>query len=179
MTAARWAEKYDRILVTDMDLRDFAELPAPEDGAKSSGKVQRVTQRLAAPSELREAVKNACSTRGSTMVEKSGTYTPVCNSCGALTKFDARATIDHECFECKEKWDQDANHCKNLLASDEVMNKTGGSLAPTAKSSETPEDKVSTGRWAKRRSKKNVQVDRKSTRLNSSHIQKSRMPSSA
>lgn len=116
--AARWSEKYSRILVTDMDLRGFAELPAPEDGAATSGKVQRVTQRLAAPSELREAIKNACSTRGAVMVEKIGTYTPICNACGALTKFDARVVIVHTCFECRAQWDQDQNHAANLLATD-------------------------------------------------------------
>ena len=159
--AARWAVKYGRILVTDMDLRDFAELPAPEDAAATSGKVQRVTQRLGAPSELREAIKNACSTRDTTMVEKSGTYTPICNACGSLTKFDARAVIVHTCFECKTAWDQDENHCKNLLASDKVMRKRAEALAPTEKGEGEVKVEKKSGRWQKRRSQKTSQVDEK------------------
>ena len=152
--AARWTEKYACILVTDMDLRDFAELPTPEDGASSKGKVQRVTQRLAAPSELRESIKNACSTRGATMIEKSGTYTPVCNTCGALTKFDARAIIEHTCLECGTTWDQDTNHCQNLLASDKVMRNQAEALAPTEKMVGGEGAEKKSGRWQKRRSKK-------------------------
>jgi hypothetical protein len=114
--AARWATSYARILVTDMDLRDFAKLPAPEEAAKSEGKVQRVLQKLAAPSVLRDAIKNACSTRGAFFEEADGLFkTQTCNACGLVFTWAARQAIGHTC-QCGVRWDQDANHCRNLLS---------------------------------------------------------------
>lgn len=150
-TAARLAVKYARIVVTDMDLRDFAEKEAPEE-KDSTGKTQRVTQRLAAPSELRGAIKNACSTRGTAFEEVDAKYkTQTCNHCGIVFAFAAKQDLAHTC-ECGARWDQDANHCRNLLASDHGPSKTGPSLAASEKH-EVTEESGKKGRWQKRRSK--------------------------
>lgn len=139
--AARWATKYARVLVTDMDLRDFATLLPPEEGPKSEGKIPRVLQRLAAPSELRSAMKNACSTRGSFFKEVDGLFkTQTCNACGLVAVVK---DLRRRC-ECGALWDQDANHCRNLLASDKL----------------TPPEKAvgKTGRWQKRLSREDQQA---------------------
>lgn len=152
--AARWAERYARILITDMDLRDFAELPAPEDGAATSGNAQRRSRMLAAPSELRDAVKNACSTRGASFEPAKGAHkTETCNACAGVLAFPARAELEHTCPLCGARWDQDANHCKNLLASDAVAAKRAQALAPSVSSEKTGGDKKE-GRWERRRSQK-------------------------
>ncbi len=154
---ARWAAEYARVLVTDTDLRDFAEAPAPEDGARSDGKVQRVSQRMAAPSELRGAVENACSTRGAVFEEVEGKFkTQTCHSCGIVFAFAAKQDLAHTC-ECGARWDQDYNHCVNLLASDRVPRGGRGSLAPSV-AGESVDGETKRGRWQKRRSQTATQT---------------------
>lgn len=155
--AARLAQEYDRVLVTDMDLRDFASLPAPEEAAKSEGSEQRRSRFLAAPSELRGAIKNACSTRGTSFEKvKSMFKTQTCNACGLVQEFEARAAIEHAC-ECGARWDQDANHCKNLLASDPVLRGIRGAARAVGEEGDQGATDKKKGRWQKRRSKTVVQ----------------------
>ncbi len=150
--AARWAREYARILVADMDLRDFATRAAPEDADKTD-KVQRVTQRLAAPSELRSAVENACSTRGAAFLEPDGKFkTQTCHACGVVFAFAARQDLVHAC-ECGAIWDQDENHDLNLLASDEAARRKAKTLAPTGMPADSTGDREPAGRWQRRRSK--------------------------
>ena len=161
--ASRWAGRYARIIVTDMDLRDFAELPAPEEGADSKDAPQRRTRTLAAPSELRGAVKNACSTRSAGFEEvkfgvgKGAYMTQTCHSCGIVFAFAARQDLEHTC-ECGVRWDQDSNHCKNLLASAGVAGPAGGSLAPVGDEEEKRDIAVAGGRWKKRRSQTTAEM---------------------
>lgn len=152
--AARWADTYSKILVTDMDLRDFAELPKPEDGADSAGNVQRRSRFLAAPSELVGAVKNACSTRGTVFEKVDGkNMTRTCNACGVILAFAAKTFLKNTC-ECGATWDQDENHALNLHArADRVKPKN-------IKSSVDLEEKK--GRWLKR--KKDMGADTKIAR---------------
>jgi hypothetical protein len=180
VTAARWATRYAHVFVTDMDLRDFAELPEPEDAAKSEGAEQRRSRTLASPSELRGAIENACSTRGAccprvvTRARKkveegvcpahvgvtkrlaSPFKTQTCHACGIVFAFAAKQDLEHTC-ECGARWDQDYNHDMNLLASGGVTRGGGGSLAPSvAEMSANGEQRK--GRWHKRRSKPDTQV---------------------
>jgi len=149
--AARWAKTYARIVVAGMDLRDFAELPDPLDGAKGKDSVQRRSRFLAAPSVFFDAIKNACSTRGAAFEEVDGKYkTQTCNSCGIVFAFVARQSLEHQC-ECGAKWDQDENHCKNLLASGSAARKKAEVLAPSV-GGEGGDSKEKKGRWGKRRS---------------------------
>ncbi len=95
-------------------------------------------QRLAAPSELRGAIKNACSTRGTRFEEVEALWkTQTCNVCGLVSTFAARQALGHTC-ECGARWDQDFNHCRNLLAA----------AKPPKDPSEPAEKK---GRWKKRK----------------------------
>lgn len=137
--AARWAQRYARIIVTEMDLREFAELPAPEEAKDSKDAVQRRSRFLAAPSELRGAIKNACSTRGTVFAEVSGAYkTQTCSKCGGALAFAARQELEPACNLCGAREDQDARHSKNLLAADQKSRETA----------EAPKEKK--GRWQKR-----------------------------
>lgn len=155
VTSARWASKYERIIVTDMDLRDFAKREAPE-MKDSEGKVQRISQRLAAPSELRGALKNACSTRGATFEEREGVFmTQTCHVCAVVFAFAARTDLEHTC-ECGARWDQDFNHCRNLLASGKVVSNPGKPLASSVAGRKDEFD-VKKGRWQKRRSQNDMQ----------------------
>ena len=154
--AARWASEYERILVTEMDLRDFAQKEAPED-ADSTGKDQRVSQRYAAPSELRGAIKNACSTRASMFEEVKAVFlTQTCHACGIVFAFAAKTDLEHTC-ECGARWDQDYNHCRNLLARGEVVRAPGGSLALSV-IDENDAAGNKKGRWQKRRSQKSCSI---------------------
>ena len=155
--AIRFASNYDKVIVTDMDLRDFAELPKPEDAADTEGRVQRRSRMLAAPSELRGVIKNTCAARGAAFEEVEGKYkTQTCNACGIVFAFAAKQDLEHTC-ECGARWDQDANHCRNLLASGGVVRGGGGSLAPSVKS-DGSDGSEKRGRWQKRRSNKDTQI---------------------
>jgi len=162
--AARWASQYARVVVTDMDLRDFAKLPEPEEAADTEGQTQRRSRVLAAPSELRGAIKNACSTRGTGYEEKKAAWkTQTCNACGVVFAFAAKQDLLHIC-ECGARWDQDANHCRNLLASGPVLHGAMGSLAPTGKQMESTDRPAVDGRWKKRRSRTTVEALKKTAK---------------
>lgn len=112
------ARRYAAIVIADMDLRDFASAPAPEDGVPSDGKKQRTTARVAAPGELRSEIRKAQAKYGAALIERerAANLTQTCNACGACEPWDAAPSIMHRCVACGETWDQDANHCRNLLA---------------------------------------------------------------
>lgn len=128
--AARWATKYSRIAVTAMDLRDFVEHVPVEEGADTKDREQRATQRMASPSEFRNAIKNACASRGCAYEEIEAHYlTQTCHACQVTMAFPARTFLVNTCTACGLEWDQDYNHSRNLLAL------AGGSTkAPKAKS---------------------------------------------
>lgn len=138
--SARLATRYGTIVVADMDLRDFAEHPAPEEGARSEGQDQRRSRMLAAPSVLLGALKNACSTRNAAVIELDAKYkTQTCHACGIVFAFAAATKLVHTC-DCGATWDQDLNHCLNLLASSKVRQAT-----------QAPEKKT---RWQKKKAPK-------------------------
>lgn len=163
--ASAWAERYQTIIVTDMDLRVFAERASPE-ASDETGRQLRVQQKLAAPSELREAIKNACATRG-TVFKEIKALTPVparvrktavigptqrCHACGQPSFFDASNVFVHGC-NCGARWDQDYNHCMNLLASASVVGELPDPVAPSETTPETANTERP-GRWQKRRARK-------------------------
>jgi hypothetical protein len=160
-TAKKWAANYARIIVGDMDLRDFAEEPDPEEGPRSEGNVQRRLRFLAAPSELcggaigkeTGALVQAARNAGGECVKVDSAWkTQICNACGIVLAFAARKNIEHTC-ECGARWDQDANHARNLLASDKVAREKARALAPSVTADVAPK-KETGGRWKKRRSQK-------------------------
>jgi hypothetical protein len=156
--AAKWAREYARILVTDMDLSVFATREAPEE-ADNVGLVQRVSQRLAAPSELRGVIKNACSTRGAKFEEVDGAYkTQTCTACGVVMAFAAKQDLVPTCTACGVREDQDQRHARNLLASDKVLRGGAGPLAPTVDEGSAGAAAAAGGRWQKRHSRTKAQT---------------------
>jgi hypothetical protein len=156
--ARRWAREYARVIVTDMDLRDFAEEPAPEKGRASGGSRQRRTRTLAGPSILRGEVARACASAGSVFEEQKGAATRTCAACGVERRFDARHLLRRTCTACGKEDDQDRNHCKVLLASASVMKDHGGPLAPVGEHGEKERAERREGRWKRRRSRNVSQV---------------------
>ncbi len=157
--AARWTSRYARIVTADMDLRDFAREPLPEDAARTEGDEQRRSRTLAAPSILRGAIKNAATMRGAVVELQSARFkTQTCNACAGVFAFDAKHDVEHACNLCGARWDQDANHCRNLLASTSVAPRAGEPLAPSEIGGGSAESGKRQGRWQKRRSKSDVQI---------------------
>lgn len=72
---------------------------------------------LASVSVLRLAVEAAGVKYGVpvTRVDAKNT-TQICNRCGELMDFDARAAVETTCPHCGRVWDQDANAARNLAA---------------------------------------------------------------
>lgn len=158
--AAKWAESYGRIKVTDMDLRVFAQKEAPED-RDNKGRDVRVNQRQAAPSEMRAAIKNGCSTRGTrieeikaVVVKDKGVVgmTQLCHVCKEPSYFEATTILVHKC-KCGAEWDQDYNHCMNLLASGEVVGDQAEALAQSGIGEDAGTERRQ-GRWQKRLARK-------------------------
>jgi hypothetical protein len=114
--AARLARTYAVIVLGQFNLRDLAQEPAPEDGVASEGRNVRSAARLAAPGELRAAIKAAASKYGAKILElPSVNDTQRCHVCGSCKPWDAASAIDHKCVDCGATWDQDWNSCQNRL----------------------------------------------------------------
>lgn len=151
--AAQLARRYARVVVTKTNLRDFVEQESAEDGSRSDGRDSRKQRALAAPSEWRGALKNACSTRGTRYDEIAGRTDP-CNVCGVVDEWDRAFCLHHTCSGCGNRWDQDENHCRNLLvvASGLVVTAEPGPLATSETQPATAPTAKRQSRWSKRRS---------------------------
>lgn len=115
--ATHLARTYATIVLEKFDLQSVITTPNAEAGARAIGRAQRRTAKLAAPGELRQAIKDAAIKRGATIVELSAMHTTqTCSSCGVCEPFDASPSIEHTCVHCGAMWDQDYNACANLLA---------------------------------------------------------------
>jgi hypothetical protein len=115
--AARLARTYATIVLKKFDLRRTRKMKVPEEGARSDGRKQRRTAYVAAPGELRVAIKDAAAKYGAAIVEiDSPDTTRACSSCGCVNEWKASSSIIHSCAHCGETWDQDHNACCNMLA---------------------------------------------------------------
>lgn len=112
--AARIARDYDKVILPKEDLRDFARAPAPENGDPSDGRYLRVSQRMCAPSELKEAIVNAAKRERCTLVEQDpADDSRTCHRCGSVETIGA--DLWHACTACGATWDRDFNACVNRL----------------------------------------------------------------
>jgi len=115
--AVSLANRYATIVLEKFDLRPTREAKPPEEGTPADGRVQRRTARIAAPGELRAAIKAAAEKHGARIVEIDAPYTTqTCSYCGCLDQWNATSTVMHSCAHCGATWDQDDNACRNLLA---------------------------------------------------------------
>jgi hypothetical protein len=136
VVAAELARQYATILVGESKLTEIDgwERAAPEDGDPADGRVQRRMSRIAAPGELLTEIKKAAAKTGAEVrlcAEKLATQT--CASCGSDEHWDAIPNVAHQCASCGVTWDQDANHCRNLLAFEGFTSgANGGGRSPGA-----------------------------------------------
>jgi hypothetical protein len=113
--AARLAQTYGRIVLEDIDLRQFAIQSEPEEGPRDENEARR-QRMLAAPSQLRAEIERAAMAAGVEVVRSPAEWTTQrCHACGELERFDAAKWLHHTCSRCGASWDQDENACRNLL----------------------------------------------------------------
>jgi hypothetical protein len=131
--ATQLSRKYAMILVDGMALPPLLRKPEVEDEVQSEGKLQRETAKLASPGSLREALKLATSKTGCVLsVIDSAYMTRKCHLCGEMEKWNASPTILHTCGKCGKTWDQDLNHCVNMLR--EPREPPGAATIPSSRS---------------------------------------------
>lgn len=113
--AAVLARRYDTVVFDDFEITDVAE--RPETGAdEGDPDAPRSNRHMTAPGELREVIVQAFLTRGGRTVElPAPNKTITCNACGLSEPWDKKPRIHHTCAGCGVTFDQDVNHCNNLL----------------------------------------------------------------
>lgn len=113
--AKKLATSYGVVAVEDMDLRELAARPAPEEPPRGEEYEPAHLRFIVGPSELRLAIKQACAKYGALYVEApSALTTQRCHACGKEERFDTAAHLYHRCSHCKALWDQDLNAAINL-----------------------------------------------------------------
>ena len=112
--AARLATEFDTVVLEKFDLRKVAERKlVGEDSAENE--TSRTNRQRASVSELRDAVKDACRSRGRTLVSVDATDTTrTCPSCGLVADRGQHERIVLRC-ECGHEWDQDRDGAALIL----------------------------------------------------------------
>jgi hypothetical protein len=121
--ARQLANRYERLVLEDFDLREVAQIPPPDSEEQDIAAARANRQRIAI-SELRLCLVNAFT---GARVDKVSAVdsTHICHACGALEEFDAAAKVDHTCSGCATTWDQDKNACCILLTRSEPAGDDG------------------------------------------------------
>lgn len=116
------ANRYSEIRIQAFDLR----IPQRKGGVDDQWQPQRLQRTRASLHELRDAFKLACSNTGATFVTlpniietpkgpQGVKMTATCHGCGNICEWDRELELNHKCEHCGAEWDQDDNHCQNLL----------------------------------------------------------------
>lgn len=111
--ADRLAKRYGRVLLADIDWSKIQSRPGLE--KTDEAKTIRARKLITSPSILQTALEQ----RFEEVVlfdPKHATRTH--HRCGKLTKTTDTLALMHTCGACKETYDQDYNHCLNLLTID-------------------------------------------------------------
>jgi hypothetical protein len=114
--ADQLGRKYGRLLIAAINWKSIQDKPAEEEADEL--RVARKRKRLVSPSQL-QAI----------LVERFGEVTKAeakhlsgrCNVCGEMTEEPDRSALYYTCRHCESTYDQDENHCLNLLASSKVQ----------------------------------------------------------
>jgi hypothetical protein len=111
---ARW---HTQVTVEKFDLRVFAKRGAPEEGTTTDPRRYTRLRAIAAPSILRECLKQACVARGVDYIEAPAKDTTRrCRFCGHVdVDINAAKDITVRCPECGKEDDQDLRAAENLL----------------------------------------------------------------
>lgn len=115
--ASQLVRDYAVVVVEDMLLPDMLRNEDPELPADEAAHNARHTAKVAAPGELRLAIRQCARHRGGEVAEVPAAYTTVVhNPCGqAVFGVDFAAGIMVWCPRCAMWFDQDFNACENLL----------------------------------------------------------------
>ncbi len=107
--AARLSRRYRTVVLDDTDWKKLAKTPEPESDKVNPAAFNRM---VSAPGRMSEVLRQ----RFAECVRvKSKNTTQRCHVCGELAQFDAATHLWTKCRHCGAEWDQDANHCRNLL----------------------------------------------------------------
>ena len=156
IAAADLAARYATLIVGSTDLRELQRSPMPEEARTEIASAKR-NQRHAAGSILRAALENAFKRRGGKVVViDDARATSTCWRCASIEEWDRIAEREHQCGACGATWDQDENHCKNLLARFRREQESATLDKETARDDKTVEKKESRSerlrrtRWQKK-----------------------------
>jgi hypothetical protein len=115
--AAELASTYGELLIDGADYREMQSNVKPESSEVKYTTV-KLAQRRASPSEFRTILSDAFkSRRGAVTTLSSETLKPTvtCHVCQSHEEWNRVTEISHTCGNCGTTWDQDDNHCRNLL----------------------------------------------------------------
>lgn len=116
VAAAKLAEDHDVLVLEDLNLSKLARRAHVEQVEGDNGNA-RSNRQAVSPSELRMALEQAFVSRGKQIHYASCAYTTrTCNGCGSVETWDQAADVSHTCAVCGDRWDQDDNAARNLLA---------------------------------------------------------------
>lgn len=148
-------QEIQRAHSTALAAAEAARQPA-EEGAGTAGQPLRAQRVQLAPSMLRQALVQAFRARGGVVLEMPAAGTTIrCAACGDVDDtWDRAAHLVHTCRTCGQRWDQDANACRNLLRLAREWRSDDGS-AGTARSNDSAamggHESVPRGRFQRRK----------------------------
>ena len=121
LLAAQFARRYRTVVIEQFNLANVAGRRGLDEDATNGEKVfadnASSRRHVVAPGRFRQALLNACSTRGTQVIAVPAEYTTqTCWQCKCSKPWDAAPKVDHCCEDCGATWDQDFNACCNLLA---------------------------------------------------------------
>ena len=128
--AAQLRRRYHTIVIGQTGLKDLAAKQEEDDPGSSLRDMARLAAGSYLLQYLREgfaevvdgaAIFKALCTPGANLATLREEHarlvaaTQVCHACGQRNHYDAAPAVNHTCQHCGETWDQDVNHCRNLL----------------------------------------------------------------
>jgi transposase len=118
------ARRFGAVVAADVSWADLMARPTAE---KDNSLQARYYHRIAACGSLELLLRETFGEHW--QVLKAQNLTRTCHHCGHLCTVGAE--LEHTCENCQAVWDQDANHCRNLLdaARGKVVDKARYSLA--------------------------------------------------
>lgn len=108
--ALDFSRRYSKLILEDFDLREIAKDAKPEDKKDQERKAVRRQRRNAAPSELRQCLREKLPT----ITVASENTSKLCSHCGQLNDIDEKTL--YICNYCNTAIDRDRNAAKNILA---------------------------------------------------------------
>jgi hypothetical protein len=156
--ASRLAQEYDELVLERFDLRSMARASAVDVGEREGHAEEgsSAMRQLIAPSVLREALVGAFRARGKTVTAvPAEDTTRIHAGCGVVEDRPVERSIYVMCTGCGQRFDQDRNACKVLLARRREQS-SGVKKAAPARSAGKESDviEMAEDRWVRARRKR-------------------------